>query len=272
MTGMAETHIGGDLQRDFLERGVVHVHGLLTGQALQDALSAYEWSIGNPGPGATIEFAGATGEIHQDLSNPAAVCAYRSMLDRSPIPRLLSRVWNSDSVWFMYEQIFLKQMGGLRTPWHQDSPYLPVEGKHLGVAWITFDQVSALEALEFCLGSHRGPLYSAIKFDRNDPTAPLYINDSSPRIPDIEAQREKWPVEGWATEPGDVLIFHPSVLHGGGAPSGSNRRRTLTLRFFGDDAVYARRPGPTPVPRVEGLHDSLSPGQPFRHPAFPKLV
>lgn len=45
----------------------------------------------------------------------------------------------------------------------------------------------------------------------------------------------------------------------------------LSLRFFGDDAVYAERPTPAPAPMVEGLHDDLIAGQALRHPAFPRL-
>jgi hypothetical protein len=48
------------------------------------------------------------------------------------------------------------------------------------------------------------------------------------------------------------------------------KRETLSLRFFGSDAIYATRPGPC-GPRVVGLHKSLNHGDPFRHPAFMKL-
>jgi hypothetical protein len=62
------------------------------------------------------------------------------------------------------------------------------------------------------------------------------------------------------------------MLHGGAGTRAGARRRTLSLRFFGRDAVYVERPGGGVAPMVEGLHESLTPGAPFRHPAFPKLA
>jgi hypothetical protein len=67
------------------------------------------------------------------------------------------------------------------------------------------------------------------------------------------------------------VLFHPSVLHGGGSPGRQGRRRTLTLRFFGEDATYSSRPGPTTAPRVDGIHD-LRDGESFRHPVFPLVA
>ena len=48
----------------------------------------------------------------------------------------------------------------------------------------------------------------------------------------------------WETEPGDVILFHPLVIHGSGGNQSSNqRRRTLAMRFLGDDVVWVSRPG-----------------------------
>ena len=44
------------------------------------------------------------------------------------------------------------------------------------------------------------------------------------------------------------------------------------MRFFGRDAVYVVRPGNGVAPMVEGLHERLAPGMPFRHEAFPELT
>jgi len=258
-----------DLRQDFERDGAFCLRGFLDAAALRDAQEAFDWSLANPGPGKS-EFPDDPG-ARQDLSNPGAFDAYRPMLERSPLPALLAQTWGSASVWFMYEQIFLKQRGGQRTPWHQDTPYIPADGPQMAVCWISFDKVTEPEALEFCLGSHLGPTHNAISFKPGDPTDPLWKDADLPRMPDIEAERGKWRIKGWAVEPGDVVIFHPSVMHGGGATGAERGRRTLSLRFFGDDTIYARRPGPTPAPRLDGLHD-LATGQPFRHPDFPKLV
>jgi len=257
--------------REAMDRdGVVLIPGFLSPAHVADAEAAFAWTEANPGPSRT-GFPGDEG-AWQDLSNPAAYEAYAEMLSRSPIPALLKELWDGSPVWFMYEQIFFKQGTVNRTPWHQDTSYQPVRGEHLAVVWISLDPVGREQTLEYCLGSHRGPLYNASSFKPGDPTDPLYRTGDLPRLPDVEAERDKWNISGWATEPGDIVLFHPSVLHGGGAPGDTGRRRTLTLRFFGEDAAYESRPGPTAAPQVAGLHESLSDGDPFRHPVFPLLA
>lgn len=258
-----------DLKRDFDEDGVIFLPGFLDARALAEAQAAYDWSLANPGPFMST-FPNDPGAL-QDLSNPAALEAYRPMLEASPLPALLTQVWGGGPVWFMYEQLFRKARGGERTPWHQDTPYIPCGGKKMAVCWISFDAVSREETLEYCLGSHHLPTHNAVSFKPGDPTDPLWKDADLPRMPDIEAYRDAWRIEGYAVEPGDVVIFHPSVMHGGGQPGPDRGRRTLSLRFFGDDVVYETRPGTPAAPRLDGLHD-LAPGAPFRHPAFPKLV
>jgi hypothetical protein len=60
------------------------------------------------------------------------------------------------------------------------------------------------------------------------------------------------------------------MLHGGAATHPGGRRRTLTLRFFGEDATYDAREGYA-GPRIAGFHERLRKGDPFRDPSFLKL-
>jgi ectoine hydroxylase-related dioxygenase (phytanoyl-CoA dioxygenase family) len=214
---------------------------------------------------------------------------YAPMLKRSPAVDVVRTLWNDPNVWYMYEQVFLKEGGETRrTPWHQDSSYLPIEGRRIAVVWISFDPVAKENALEFVRGSHRGPMYDGSRFDPQDDTAPLYGDGSLPRLPDIEADRSRFDIVSWAVEPGDIVVFHPGVLHGGGATRHGTRRRTLSLRFFGDDCVFALRPGmraaadamrPLPKnPEEEAgltvfarIATTLKPGDPLRHPSFLQL-
>ena len=70
----------------------------------------------------------------------------------------------------------------------------------------------------------------------------------------------------WDMEPGDVLIFHPLVVHGsGGNSSLTTRRRALATRWFGDDVVYRDLPHTTPPPSGHGRSD----GDPFTGDMFP---
>ena len=112
--------------------------------------------------------------FYQDLANPQAPAAYRRMLEASPAPDIVAALWGTPDVWFMYEQVFLKEGGeSRRTPWHQDSSYLPIDGNDIAVMWISFEPVAKENALEFVRGSHRGVLYDGSRFDPEDDTAPL---------------------------------------------------------------------------------------------------
>jgi ectoine hydroxylase-related dioxygenase (phytanoyl-CoA dioxygenase family) len=261
------------LAETYARDGVVLLPRILDERALADALAAWEWSLANPGPGAS-RFASPSSEatFYQDLYNPRCLDGYTAMLKASPLPGLIAAIWGAPEVWFMYEQVFLKEGGeARRTPWHQDSSYLAIAGDHLAVAWITFDAMDAAHSLEFVRGSHRGVLHNGSRFELGDDTAPLHPTSPMPRLPDIEARRSDFDIVSFPVEPGDVVLFHPAQLHGGAPTHAGLRRRTLTLRFFGTNAVYDERPGPT-GPRVEGFHAGKKSGDPFRDPSFLKLA
>ena len=260
------------IRQAYARDGAVFLPGVLDAAALADAQAAYDWSLAHPGPGAT-RFAQATdATFYNDLYNPDCLTGYRAMLQASPIPALLAELWGRPDVWFMYEQVFLKESGeSRRTPWHQDSSYLAIAGQDLAVAWISFDPVSRADSLEFVRGSHRGVLFNGSRFELGDDTAPLYPQSDLPRMPDIEATRGDYDIVSWAVAPGDLILFHPAALHGGAPTHPGGRRRTLTLRFFGEDAVYDPRPG-RPGPRISGFHERMTPGAPFRDRSFLKLA
>ncbi len=270
----------------FRTDGVVCLRGALSAGTLELAEQAFEWSLGHPGPGAAEMPATSDGVFYQDLANPDAFAAYDRLLTCREIFDPIAALWQKPDVWFMYEQVFTKNSGTTRrTPWHQDSPYLPVQGNDLAVMWISFGDVPGRHALEFVRGSHTGPIYDGSSFDPDDDTAPVYGDGTYPRLPDIEAERDRWPIVRWATAPGDVVVFHPAILHGGGDTTAGFARRTLSLRFFGEDATVARRPEAAPPETAvteqarhhnERIHPltrmrTLPEGTPFRDPGFPKI-
>ena len=276
-----------ELIEQYRRDGVLCLPRALSPATVELAREAYRWSLANPGPGAAELPANGTGTFYQDLANPAALTAYARLVNDTEIGDIIAALWQKADVWFMYEQVFRKSGGTTRrTPWHQDAPYLPVRGNDLAVMWLSFEPVSGQQALEFVAGSHLGTLYDGSRFDPADDTAPLYGNGALPRLPDIEAQRDHFPIVSWVTQPGDVVVFHPAVLHGGGATTAEMSRRTLSLRFFGEDAVVAARPGRVrvetdaagshaagsdaavhPLTRMRGKAD----GAAFRDPAFPHI-
>jgi hypothetical protein len=264
--------IGPELREAYTRDGVVFIPKALDAAQLADAEAAYAWSLAHPGPGASRIPQTTASTFYQDLYNPDCLTGYRAMLQRSPIPALVADLWGTPDVWFMYEQVFLKEGGDTRrTPWHQDSSYLAVAGEDLAVVWITFDPCATDQSLEFVRGSHRGQLYNTSRFDLSDETLPIQPRAAQPQLPDIEGDRGKWDIVSFAVEPGDLVIFHPAMLHGGAATRPGQRRRTLTLRFFGEQAVYDPREGGA-GPRVAGFHERMRAGDPFRDPSFLKLA
>jgi ectoine hydroxylase-related dioxygenase (phytanoyl-CoA dioxygenase family) len=266
------------LRKQFRSDGVVCIRSALNRDSMTMAEDSYNWSLAHPGPYAS-QFQGtpdSPDKFYQDLLNGKVLTGYRRLLEASNAADIVADLWDSPDVWFFYEQVFLKEGGeSRRTPWHQDASYLPIDGEQLAVMWITFDPVIKADCLEFVRGSHRGILYDGSRFEPGDDTAPLY--GTLPRLPDIEAARDRFDIVSWEVDPGDVLIFHPSMLHGGAPTHGGRHRRTLSLRFFGDDAVFAPRPGnlgrtgENTETQFGEIRLRLGAGEPFRNPSFLKV-
>jgi ectoine hydroxylase-related dioxygenase (phytanoyl-CoA dioxygenase family) len=103
-----------------------------------------------------------------------------------------------------------------------------------------------------------------------------------PRLPDIEKSRDEYEIVSFPIQPGDVVIFHPAMLHGGAPTPAGKTRNTLSLRYFGEDATVAWRPGDTmeriakigsgpevhPMSRAKRLGE----GARFRDEGFPRLA
>jgi hypothetical protein len=252
--------------------GAVLIPGLLNGEQMEAALKAWEWSLANPTKlnESRLKRDGSP-LFYADSYHPRIMEGYRDMLEASPIPEACARLWGSDPVWFIYEQVFLKEGGDVgRTPWHQDGSYIPMDGEDNTTAWITFEPLSKADSLEFVRGSHLGPMYNTSKFDPSDETIPHDATLPYPNLPRIEAERDRFDIISWAVEPGDVIFFHFKTLHGGAPTRPDQRRRTLTLRFFGERTHYDPKTAKA-LPNFPDMATSLKPGDTMRAPGFLKL-
>lgn len=255
-------------QRD----GAVHIPGLLNDEQFQATLKAWEWSLANPTAlnAPNLKRDGSP-LFYADSYNPNIMDGYRAMLEASPIPQACAQLWGRDPVWFIYEQVFLKEGGDTRrTPWHQDGSYIPMDGEDTAVAWITFDPLTKVDSLEFIPGSHRGTLYNTSAFDPKDETRPHDESLPLPRLPAIDAERDRHEIVSWAVEPGDVIFFHFRTMHGGAPTRPGQRRRTLTLRFFGERTHYDPKTAKS-LPNCPDMATRLTPGDTMRGPGFLQL-
>jgi hypothetical protein len=282
-TGVIER--AASLADRYAEDGVILLEQALTQQDLSRVRDVFDYGRAHPSAGAQLAYPESGATFYIDTFNAANWPEYRPAFADTVVPDIVAALWGADDVWFFYEQLFLKEGGeARRTPWHQDSSYLPVAGDHVAVVWINFDPLDAGESLEFVRGSHRGPTFSTSRFDPGDDTLPIVESDMRPRLPDVEATRGEWDIVSWPIEPGDIVVFHAGALHGGAPMRPDGRRRTVSLRYFGADAVFApppladaRReasPGAADDPEQAGLaavFGSLEPGAPFRHPMFAQV-
>jgi ectoine hydroxylase-related dioxygenase (phytanoyl-CoA dioxygenase family) len=121
-------------------------------------------------------------------------------------------------------------------------------------------------------------MFNTSAFDPDDDTRPADETLDLPRLPDIEASRDDFDLVSWAVEPGDVVVFHANVLHGGAPTRPGRRRRTVSLRYFGADATYSPRQriatdpeGKRVATTLASAFGEMEPGAPFRSPLFRKV-
>jgi len=242
------TRIASPADRNAYERdGLVVLPKALDADAIARVEAAYNWKLANLGPYAQEVYPDSDTVFIQASGDSGREPAFQALFEETPIPQIAASLLGGGDVWYLNEQLFLKEGGGgavagRRTPWHQDSSYMPFGGDGFVVFWIPLDPIPRDCALELVRGSHRGVTYNASTVDPNDDTAPLYLEGDLPRLPDIEAQRDRFDIVGHAMEVGDVLVFHAGMLHGGGGTRAGSRRRSLTLRFVGADVRRIARP------------------------------
>lgn len=217
--------------------GVVFLPGALTEQALAAVESAVKESFANPSEGAVNFYPNESARFFQDRGQN-----FLPLVRRIGLDTMVRTLWGESRLWYMGEQLFLKDGGhSRRTPWHQDTSYLRMRGEQMIACWISLDPLPREHCLEFVRGSHQGLLYNGSSFSAADDTDPLYRNSPLPRLPDIQANRERFDIVSWQVTPGDIIVFHLGILHGGGGTAPGMRRRTASIRFMGPDVVYDGR-------------------------------
>jgi hypothetical protein len=218
--------------------GVVNLRGALRADAMARVEAAVAWSLAHPSPTARRFYPNDEALFFEDRG-----LNHVGLVREIGLDAMVAALWGVDRLWYMGEQLFLKEGGASRrTPWHQDTSYLRMMGEQIVACWISLDSLPKEHCLEFVRGSHRGALFNGSAFAEDDDTAPLYKHSPLPRLPDIQAGREAFDILSWDVDPGDVIVFHLGVLHGGAGTAPGLRRRTISLRFLGPDVVFDGRP------------------------------
>lgn len=197
---------------------------------------------------------------------------YRKVVFDSGLAAVAGGLMGSDTVRFFHEHVLVKEPGASeRTPWHHDQPYYCVDGDQSVSMWIALDPVPAETAVRFVAGSHRwGRWFIPRKFIDHTP----YSAESGryEYLPDIDAMIAAAPDEhrvvSFAVEPGDVVVFHYRTVHDAPGNPSERRRRVVSLRWVGDDAVWAERPWQVSPPFDA---NGLRPGDPLDDDRFPPV-
>lgn len=256
---------------DAYERdGAVCIRGLFDNTQLDALAEGIEANLRSPSPRAKVASQpDDPGWFFEDFCNWQDNPAYRRFIFESGLGEVGARLMQSQRVRLYHDHLLVKEPGTRqRTPWHQDQPYYNVDGRQNISMWLPVDPVSRDATLEFVAGSHQGPWLMPRTFMDNE--AKWFPEGSLADLPDIEADRDRHEILGWALEPGDAVFFNMLTLHASGGVAGGGRRRAFSVRLLGDDMTHAPRTWTTSPP-FPGLDRELPAGAPMEHPLFPLL-
>ena len=267
--------------RAYERDGAVLLKGALSRDWVARIAEALDEIVGGAGR-MTSRFAGVDGQGEtvtdqfSSLSHPMLADA----VARSPLGAIAARAMRSDRACFVLDQMFYKRAGpNLATPYHQDTPFLHVEGEDLIRTWVCCDPSPRETTVGVVRGSHRwGVTYSTAGPGASNMTqaatdASFSYLDSAPdsrmpQLPDVQHHRESFDILTFAVEPGDVLLFSSNILHGSdGGIELSHPRRAFAVLWGGGSARYFRREGQEfpDLARLRG--DGLPDGEPLlAHP------
>lgn len=120
------------------------------------------------------------------------------------------------------------------TAWHQDFPQHGMTGTQACSVWLSLEPVDkSIGGLRAARGSQRGPWYTPMTMPPGRENERVEL-DAGP-VPDVDGDPERFPVVSYATRPGDIILLHPAVLHSTRANPSRARRRSFSIRFYGDD-------------------------------------
>ncbi len=261
------TGTGWTIEGDFAADGAVCVRGAFTSDEVALATDAIEEVLADLSPTAKRASADDDGAFVEDFCRWGDVAAIEELARTSSAAAIAAELTGSHTVRLYHDHVLVKEADTRqRTPWHQDLPYYNVDGRQLVSIWMPVDPVRRASSLELVAGSHLGPWYVPRTF--LDGQARWFPEGTLADLPDVEGDPDAHRVLAWDLEPGDAVFFHMLSLHGAPGFTGPGRRRVLSLRFLGDDAVHAPRAWDTSPP-FPGLADELPAGAPMDHPLFP---
>lgn len=167
---------------------------------------------------------------------------FRRFVFESPLGEAIGSVLRSEYIRFYFDEIFAKPPNSIEeTKWHCDRMGWPVTGEMVPSVWIPLTPIVKANSMEAIAGSHKSDIPYWL-FSAN--ARRMIQPEDRPNHPDGQALRsdERISFLSWDMNPGDMLIFHPWVLHYSCGNPTDAWRLAVSLRVFGDDIRWDPRP------------------------------
>ena len=207
---MATGHLTEEQREMFEEQGYLVVRSLLASEEVRLLIDTFmEMHAGGPIPGCfnpkpLEESKGDILKAYPRMMHPHRVneVALRYLLDRR-LAAILEDLFGEEPL-AAQSKLYFKPAGARGQALHQDNFYLKVEPGTCIAAWIALDRADrANGGLEVVPGTHRMDIFCPEEADLDR----SFTRDYVPVPPGLEVV----PVD---LEPGDVLFFNGSLVHG----------------------------------------------------------
>jgi ectoine hydroxylase-related dioxygenase (phytanoyl-CoA dioxygenase family) len=198
--------------------------------------------------------------------------SFGGFVAESGIADAVAALIGSETLRFWIDATFEKRgpAGGSATAWHHDICTWPFWGEHMPIVWVPLTDVGPDDTPLITLdGSHAAGTRYHSPFSRQDVAlrAPYRPWSELTAMAESDAPRSTWPMPA-----GDILVMHPATVHASAAwPEGRHGRRlAISLRFLGDDVIWAPDEFAVPIPKLD-THPSMTHGAPPPADLFPPL-
>lgn len=227
--------------RQYHEVGYAHLPGVLTQHEAQELAREARKLIDSPSVHARVHREGDDGGTFiVDMLMHQRSDAFRRLAFDPRLVQIASLLIGEDSPYFFYDQLFCKRARShVRTQWHQDLAFWPLEGDRVPSIWIALtDTDEAGSAVQYLPGSHRGrSLHAAV-----DPAEREVARSQGADVcPDWHLTPQRSALRSHELKAGDAVVHHPRVVHGAGPNLTGEDRVAVSLRYFAADTRWVPR-------------------------------
>src|ERR1700760_2122 len=115
--------------------GVVFLKGALGPREIRRFEEEFAYSVAHPTEKAVNFYPQENATFFEDTGQRMLPLVRETGIDTT-----IAALWGIEDLWYMGEQLFLKENGfSRRTPWHQDTSYLRMMGSQLVACWVSLD-------------------------------------------------------------------------------------------------------------------------------------